>query len=389
MSNKHSIVAPSSAYIWGPPGGCTGYVPLSQQFPEKEESQEAKEGTACHELSETLIGLSQIDTVGPSVRDSLVGTSASNGIIFTDEMYDAAWLYADDVAREIAKAGGLRVEWGIETKVLAPRVHAESFGTVDMHLFSPQVNELIIWDFKYGFGIVEAFENWQGINYAAGLFEKYQINGVTDQTLKVTIRIVQPRAHHKDGPIREWVTEGSDLRNYITQLSNNAHEALSDKAQVRTGSHCRYCEALHACPNALRAGMSLFEMVDKPTICELTPEAMGVQLSIVNRALKQLEYIQSSYQEQVKSTIKNGGNVTGWSVAPSFGRKKWAKPLDEVFELGDLMGVELRKKEALTPTQAISKGLDALLIKEYSEVPENGLKLTEIDGAEASRVFKG
>jgi len=389
MNDKHSVIPPSSAGIWGKTNGCTGYVSLAQKFPEAEESQGAKEGTACHELGEILIGLSQYDTILDSVRATFVGASATNGIIYTDEMFDAAWIYADDVAREIAKNKGHRIEWGTETKVKAPRVHAQSFGTVDAELYSPQLNELIIWDFKYGFGVVEAFENWQGINYAAGLFEKYQINGVNDQTLTVKIRIVQPRAHHKDGTVREWVIKGSDLRNYINILSNNANEALSDKAVVRTGSQCRYCEALHACPNALRAGMTLFEIVDKPTICELTPEAMGVQLSIVNRALKQLEYIQSSYQEQVKATIKNGGSVTGWGVTPSFGRKKWSKPLAEVFALGDMMSIELRKTEAITPTQAKAAGLSEDLIKVYSEVPQNGLKLKETDGLEAARVFKG
>lgn len=386
----HSVIAPSSAGIWGSPNGCRGYVNMSLYFPETEESESAREGTAAHELGEALIAMGCTPdmgtTVGVGVKAEFVGQTASNGVIYTDEMFDAAWIYANDVVREYRSRSGKCIV-KVEHKITAPRVHAQSFGTCDCFLYDEVQQELIIWDYKHGFGFVEAFENWQAINYAAGLFDELGIDGGADQRLTVKTRIAQPRAFHPDGAIREWTVVGSDLRGPINQLANAAKEALGSDAKIRTGAHCRYCEALHACPSALRAGMTLFEFTDKAIPQQLSPEAMGVQLQIIERASKQLEYLKSAFEEQVKSSIRQGTNVIGWSLKPGKGRKKWNRPKEQIVALGDMMGIELRKNDVITPTQARNAGMDENLINAYSERPDTALKLTQIDTDKVTRVF--
>ena len=94
--DEHSIIPPSSASIWGASGGCTGWVGMSQQYPETTEGEEAKDGNASHEIGSELIG---DKCTGPTVRtvNDFVGRKAANGVVFTEEMYDGAKLYADDV----------------------------------------------------------------------------------------------------------------------------------------------------------------------------------------------------------------------------------------------------------------------------------------------------
>ncbi len=383
--STHSIIAPSSAGIWGKPGGCTGYVSMSAAYPELEDSTASAEGTASHEIAETLIQCGLAMHVTESIRTDIVGNTASNGVIFTDEMFDAAWVYADDVLRESRKRG---VMPHTEYRILAPYIHVESFGTVDGFLYDEAQHELLVWDYKYGFGVVEAFENWQAINYVSGLLDELGISGVTDQHTTVRIRIAQPRAFHQDGEVREWSILASELRGYFNVLSNNAHTALSEDATIHTGDHCRYCEALHACPAALKAGLDMFEVTGVPLPVELTPQNMGVQLSIIKRAKKQLEYLESAFEEQVKSSIRSGKIVPGWSVESSYGRLKWAKPIDEVIALGDMMGQDLRRPlEAITPVQAKALGVDEALINAYSEKPNTGLKLTPANGQKAKEIF--
>ena len=291
MSGIHSILPPSSAEIWGPPEGCTGWVLMSQQYPETEDGEEALEGEASHEIATSLINSATRAPTLPG-SENFVGKQATNGIIYTDEMYEGAREYANDVNKvmqERAIFGGLG--FGTEQCLTMPQIHELSFGTPDQFIYDTINHELFIWDYKFGYIIYEAFENWQIINYIAGIVELLNLNGIDDQNITVHLRIVQPRAFHRDGSIRQWTVKLSNLRGYFNILHSNAHIALSNDSIIRSGKHCRFCSARHACPAALQAGMTLYETAIKPVPIELSPQALGVQLLIIQRAIKQLEYL--------------------------------------------------------------------------------------------------
>lgn len=383
---SHSVIPPSSASIWGAPNGCTGWPSMSARYPE-EPSEDTLNGEASHWLGETLIQMGAVMHVTPDIRDGLVGSAAPNGVIISDEMFEAAWEYANDVVREIRAHPGAM--WAVEYHIKAPNVHKESFGTTDAWLYDSVNQRLIAWDYKYGHKIVEAFENWQGINYVAGFFDMLGIDGVTDQTLRVEIRIVQPRAFHRDGAIRSWKLLGSELRPYITTLSNNAHISLSAGAVTRSGEHCIYCNARHACSAALTAGLGMYEAVNKPVPAELTPTQLGTQLAIIKRARKQLEYLESGYEEQLKALIRSGSRVPGWSVEQGVGNRQWSKPTEEILKLGELMGVDLKEPvKAISPAQAEKKGIDAAVIAAYVERKPGAMKVVPDNNNKAKEVFK-
>ena len=389
MSGVHSIIPPSSAGIWGKPGGCTGWPLMAAQYPEPDDSPEALDGEASHELAAALIS---DYTRGPtSLRtvDKFIDKKASNGIIFTEEMYDAAKLYADDVGEVMHDQkifGGPC--FGNEHKIHAPQIHELSEGTLDQFIFDRSTNDLFLWDYKFGFLIVEAFENWQGINYLAGLINEFNIDGIEDQNIKVHLRIAQPRAFHRDGPIREWTFMLSDIRGHINNLCVNANKALSNFSEIHTGPHCAYCTARHACPAATKCGTQLFEVAMRPVPMELDPESLGVQLAIIKRAIKALEYLESGYDEQVKNLIRGGTLIPGWMVETGRGRERWAKPASEVIALGKLLKQDLAKPlEAITPNAARKLGIDNAVISAYSEKPSTGLKVVPDDGKKARQVF--
>ena len=236
-------------------------------------------------------------------------------------------------------------------------------------------------------GVVDAFENWQGINYVAGLLDEL---GISDLDLTVRVRIAQPRAYHADGPIREWVVKGHELRGYINTLHNNAQKALSADATTLTGDHCRYCEARHACPAALKAGMVLLEIAGQPLPDELSMEAMALQYSIIQRGIKQLEYLSAGYEEQLKSAIRSGKQVPGFTLEQKYARSaKWTASLDEVVSMGKSVGVDLLKpRELVTPAQAKQLGLDKDIVSSFSEREARGLALTPVNDKKLTEVFK-
>jgi hypothetical protein len=386
----HSILPPSSAGIWGKPEGCTGWVLMNQTYPETESSVEAMEGDASHEIGSELIKDAQTNNVNRHTPGDWVGKTASNGVIFTENMFDCAKIYADnviDVMRRTAVFAGN--SFYVEQRVDIPAVHEINFGTPDSALYDKSRGDVYIWDYKFGFEVVEAFENWQMLDYLAGLLVEFDIDGHLDQHTTVYIRVIQPRAHHRDGIIREWKVNASDLRAYFNILKTNADISLGPDATFKTGSHCKNCPGRHACPAALKAGLGMYEAVSKPIPLELTPEALGVQLAIVKRARKQLEYLESGFEEQLKSIIRGGVLVKGWSTEPSFGHEKWNKPVNEIIAMGDMLTFDLRKPvEAITPKQAKKLGIDDAVITAYSITPSTGLKIVSDNGNKAKQVFK-
>lgn len=387
---SHSILPPSSAGIWGKPDGCTGWVLMAQTYPETEETVEAREGTASHEIGAEIITDAKTNRVQRHTAKDWVGITASNGVLLTEEMFDAAKEYADDVITVMRRTGVFGgPDLRIEQPVQIPRVHEINWGTPDCSIYHKLGNALYVWDYKFGFEVVEAFENWQAIDYVAGLLDELEINGHLDQHTKVHIRIAQPRAHHRDGTIREWVVMASDLRGHINTLSANAHKALGPDAEFHTGNHCKHCPGRHACEPALKAGLGMYELTAKPVPVELSAEALGVQLAIVKRARKQLEYLESGFEEQVKGIIRSGALVSGWAVEQGFGRETWGKPIAEVIALGDMLDFDLRKPvDAITPNQAKKLGVDEAVITAYSTKPRTGLKIVSDNGNKAKQVFK-
>jgi len=386
---SHSIIAPSSAHIWGAPNGCTGWVLMSQQFPDLEDdTPEAAEGTASHEIGANLILRQAVGNIS-NRAEHYVGRTAENGVIFNEEMFEMAQMYADDVG-DIMRSTGVfgGPNFNVEQRIKAPKIHELSEGTPDMWLFDQKTGHLYVWDYKFGFELVEVFENWQLINYVEGILELLEINGIADQHITVHMRVAQPRAYHRDGEIREWVVKASDLRAHFNTLHMNAHIALSADAVCRSGPHCKHCSARTHCDTAIRAGMGLYEVSMKPTPIDMSPEAKGVQLAIVKRARKQLESLEAGFEEQIKHDIRNGKNVPGWISQMGKGREKWNKPDAEVIAMGDLMGFDIRKPlEAITPKQAVKLGIDDTVIKAYSITPNTGLKIVPDDGNKAKLLF--
>lgn len=383
----HKFLAPSAAHIWGAPGGCRAYPLMAQMYPEDEDGQDAKEGTAAHEIAARMIESAQN---GQPFRN-FVGQTASNGVLITSEIQDSAEIYARDVATEMSArwvTGGDRLR--VERPVDMPMIHPEhNGGTPDCALFDDQRNEIIVWDFKHGFAIVEEFENWQLLDYAAGLVRVFGFDTVTDQNLTIRLRVVQPRAFHPGGAVREWALSGGELRGYVNILAASAAECMEDDPVARTGDHCRYCPARHACGTLQKAATHAAQVAGSATPRDLDAHATGVELHLLEQAAKLLEYRITGLKEQAEAMARRGERVTNYTLEPQVGRLAWTIPDEEVLAIGDMMGVDLRNIKPITPTQARDRKLiDASVINEYSARPSAGFKLVPDNFNEATKVFK-
>jgi hypothetical protein len=309
---------------------------MQAQLGRPSDSQAAREGTAAHWVAEQIL------------TGCVPGAVAPNGVEITSDMLEGAHMYATGILSRYHVSA-----LSLEAKVHASQIHADLKGTCDLYVYDKARKLLIVRDFKYGFGIVEAFENWQLICYTAGIMQRVGV--VNDHDLTVRMEVCQPRAPHSKGPERVWQVKASDLRGYINRLHSAAHEALSDSPKARTGPHCVYCTARHACSALSKSTKTILDFILQEAPDELTPEALSSEIVILRHAAELIKYRLTGIEAEAMALIKSGTYLPGWGIAAGAGRQVWSKPLEEICAMGALMDINLRKEEAITPKQAISK----------------------------------
>jgi len=384
--SDHSIIAPSSAHVWGAFNGCTGSALMEAQYPEDDTNEASIVGTAVHELCANLLNAISRNGNGPEILVKQF-VKSSSGIVYTEEMIDAALAYVVDIYEVMQKLhmyGG--PNFNVENKISCLKIHPYSYGTPDFWLYDGVERKIHLWDFKYGHGLVEAFENWQGINYVSGILDLISPYPF-ENGIKVNITVVQPRGYHTEGIIRTWETDVLTLKPFFEQLKKAAHEALGPDASLRTGSHCRYCKARHACPSFSAKTLASLEFVGAPLAHDLSTDALGLELSLLQDAADTIKYRLTGLQSEMKARIKKGERATTYILEPGVGNLEWTQPVGEVIRMGQLLGCDLAKKAVLTPTQAMAKGVSKDVVMSLAKRKQTGLKLVKNTNIKARKIF--
>ena len=373
--SAHAIIAPSSL---ARTRQCPGSVVMEQAFPDTEQTPEAADGEASHWAAAELLA-------GRTVAE---GQRAPNGVLLTQEMLEGADLYHDDVLRALQPFGRSPADGAIESPVAIPRVHSECWGTPDFRAWVPGPRpRLMLWDYKFGHRVVEVLENEQLAAYVAGCLSATRL---LDTDADVEVRIVQPRAPHREGPVRRWAFRGEEIRALVNSMSNAAHEALGDNPRTRVGPECRDCRARHACPALQRAAMDACDVAGQAQPFALGPGPLGVELRTLRRHQALLAARITGLEEQVEAAIRAGLQVPHWRVEFGTGRRRWTRPAAEVIAMGQMLGVDLAKPaEAITPVQAVKAGLPASMLDPYTETPRGAATVVPDDGSKARVVFGG
>ena len=140
-------------------------------------------------------------------------------------------------------------------------------GTNDVIVIVPSLDLLFVLDFKHGAGeVVEVYENEQLQIYGLGGLEyAVTINGqdgkplLTDNPVVVLV-IMQPRAFHPKGPVREWTIDGDKLRAFKEKMEDAVLATQAPDAPLVPGkAQCRWCDAAVTCPAVERQAMQAMQ----------------------------------------------------------------------------------------------------------------------------------
>ena len=370
----HSILPPSSASCWVE---CPGSVLLLLMAQSDSASPAGLEGDVVHYIGRQMITAAQ--SSGRSL-DQMTWDTVINGVAVNKEMTDGALLYADhcvSLMRRVMVFGGDSL--GVEQRVEIPNINPHCFGTPDFYLYDAKADTLHIIDLKYGYRIVEVFENWQLLCYASGVCD---LLGIAPSKIRLTI--VQPRAPHRDGPIRSW--DVADLDPYIFRLKLSAESALGIGPMTNSGPHCRDCKVLTKCETARRAAFNAMDVIGG---LHTVGGESWYELYLLERAAKIVEHRITALREEIKARLLKGERIERYMLQDTRSNKNWDIPHDQVLAIGESYGVDLSKPKTMTPTQAGAAGVPREIIDMFSSRKKTGVKLVFDDLKKARYVFGG
>jgi len=215
--SAHAPFAPSAAERWmSCPGSFQAELGLSRPT-----SLYAEEGTTAHAIFTQAL----LHDVSPYqlTDDSLMAKPLHE-----------AWL----AAKQLIAGRRFLVEQRLEPMPGLP----DLWGTSDIIVFDRFGHVVMVIDLKFGSGVVVEPNTVQLLIYA--LLAAQQFGGSPDG---ITAVIVQPRALHSAGPVRDYHYSVDALNAFLGEIQRRVSAALQLEAPRVSGLWCRFCAAKNIC----------------------------------------------------------------------------------------------------------------------------------------------
>jgi hypothetical protein len=291
----------------------------------QETSKYALEGTAAHQLAEWCL----LNNKRPEVYPDTVIWVELEEIKITSDMMDAVNAYVDVIYRDRRDLGS-NVSLLIEHNFSLDWVKQGMYGTNDAALIDPKFEYLMVYDFKYGAGVpVEVKNNPQLKYYALGALGKDN-----PQNIKyVDIVVVQPRAPHPDGPERRQQLTVTELYNWAAEvLRPGAEKTESANPPRYPGEWCRWCPALHLCPEiqqqACEQAQQTFSQVpDNPKRDITFPDPHALSDDQIRRLLDFSDIFEAwlkGVREYAKKRAEQNQPIPGYKLVKTRTTRSWA-----------------------------------------------------------------
>jgi hypothetical protein len=355
MSTQHARLGASSSGIWM---NCTGAPNLWDMVPTSKKSKPsywAAEGSAAHMVAESELRREGLYPVGSKIQID------DFEITVTREMLDAVTHYVEECEALSKGADFTELEHEVTLDPLfSPNSPPEPlFGTTDF--VAVKGSTMYLRDYKHGAGTVVEATTSQLKYYATAAYFGLPAN-LRAQIVTVDMGIVQPRAPHPDGPVRNHVMTLKELSVWAKEeLKPKIIEVQTSKT-LTTGDHCKFCRALAVCPKVLektqglaRASFSLDPLPLDPSMMPAfsapsTPVASPVPQNpqtLTNQQLADVQNFSSTIkgwleavQAEVQSRLESATPVPGWKLVPKRGRRVWRDDAETLKYLVNTCGID-------------------------------------------------
>ena len=307
---KHSRLGASKAEQFIACSAAPQLVSLVHPVEDADEPDYRRDGTAAHAVAAECLrtGLDPWNMIGDPRYP-----------LFDKEHVDAVQSYLDFV-RERSAGAELLVEQYVDDPDFE-----EFGGTLDAAWVCAAPGLAIgayVVDYKHGVGLaVDAYKNPQLLYYALGMLIEHP------ELEWMTLVIVQPRAWHSLGPIRDYHVSAQEVLQWAERVLHPAMRKAQDSgARFVPGSHCRFCPVKLACPALV--GM-VRAVAHAPVVGSILPQEMtDEQLGAEGAMVKPAEMYFRAVMSEIARRQFAGRQILGWKVVAKRADRVWVDPLE-------------------------------------------------------------
>jgi len=322
----HAKLGASGSKKWM---ACPGSIKASEGRPNTS-TDDADRGTSAHEVGAMCL---------KEGRDAIEMIDRRFGrFVCDEEMAEAVQVYLDHIRSVYRPEEGdlifveepFTLERFTEAYAWPGDQRPDMFGTSDCIIYKPAAQTLHVIDYKNGVGVlVEVYKNPQGRYYGLGAALKLAHLPVS----QIVVTIVQPRAFHKDGPVRSETVDAAELLNWSAELMDYAKATLDPNAPRVPGDWCRFCPAKVDCPERTDRAM----MVVKPcafnddyAVVGQPPEIQSLTNEQISRILSEGQMLVQWFRDVQAEAFNrlNMGTMSekhGWKLVPKQARRRYIK----------------------------------------------------------------
>ncbi len=354
---------PSASSIWTK---CAANPRISENAKiVAQDSDAAREGTCAAWVAECVLNGSF------ATADDMIGMTHPNQWLVTDEM---AYFVGEYVATIRSLGKNIIAEQFV-------RLTATIAGTYDASVLSDDGTTLYLNDLKYGYKLVEVYENTQTIIYGYAELLRRNDPNITH----VVLGIYQPRAWHPEGIYRTWRIPVAELHRLASDIAAAGDACQDPNAAATPGSHCEYCKGRLECAALAATLYDWYTVAERRTQGAMSADELAKELNFLEKLKDLYDARKTAVQAEAMHRITAGEHIPGWGLKDRTGHRKWKT---SVMDVHARTGIAPFKTVEMSPAEMEKAGADKKVVKDLAFSPVVGHKLEQYTDRDFGRMFR-
>lgn len=356
---------PSASYIWT---NCAANPLFSSKVPEQPPSDPAREGTCAAWVAECVLKGEFAFAI------DMVNQVHENGWIVTYEMAHHVQGY---ITRVRSHGGEISAE---RTVMICEYIK----GTYDASVVAFMGDTLHVDDLKFGFDLVEVFENTQTIIYGAG---EYIRLGRPAHIKKVQLGIYQPRGFHHQGIYRTWTMPIEELMGRAQWIVDQGAKCQSETPLATPGEWCLHCKGATICAANARMIYRMSAMVmESQHHREMTTEELASEMAVLHLLEKMVKARWNALEPVAEHAARTKG-LRGFHMKPRVGHRKFKEGVTP-FVIKAMTGANATVEKPVTPADLQRQNVSSAMVELFSYQPSIPPKLDKLTEKQIADMFR-